>query len=161
MPNTEMSAEALMADFRVASRKLFNRFFRIAGPWENQEAAWSLVERFNDLESVLFRKMVSEALNIEGIDYGHPQEDILVVGQDGISALINREIDSGYWDFPTSTIPVDAEMQFISFFDWDALAMRDNRYARVRIAACDSNQALVGKHALLDSQRVSYRLTGG
>ena len=151
-------AEKLLVDFRIAARELFNRFFRVESPWENQEAAWLLVERFNDLESVLFQKMVSEALGVGGSGYGEPQKDILLFGQGEVPALINREVDSGYWDFPISTIPVDAEMQFVSFFDWDALAVRDNKYVRVRIAACTSNSALVGKHALVEAQGVSYRL---
>lgn len=153
-------AENLMVDFRVAGRELFNRFFRIENPWENQEAAWSLVERFNDLESVLFQKMVSEALGMSGNCYGEPQKDILIVGQGQgeVSALINREVDSGYWDFPVTKVPVDAEMQFVAFFDWDVLLIRDNKFVRIRIASCASNPALAGKHALVDAQEVSYRL---
>jgi hypothetical protein len=114
----QMHSKQLLVDFRIADRELFNRFFRVPSPWENQEAAWSLVERFNDLESVLFQKMVAEALGVSGSSYGEPQKDILLVGQGEVPALINREDDSGYWDFPISTIPVDAEMQFVSFFDW-------------------------------------------
>jgi hypothetical protein len=152
--------EKLMVDFRVADRELFNGFFRIDQPWENQEVAWMLVERFNDLELVLFQKMVSEALGIGGNAYGEPQKDILLKGkeQDGVSALINREVDSGYWDFPVSKIPIDAEIQFICFFDWDVLAVRDNKFVRGRIASCASSPVLVGKHALVDVQVVSYRL---
>lgn len=150
--------EELMVDFRVAGRELFNRFFRVESPWENQEAAWLLVERFNDLESVLFQKMVSEVLGIGEVGYGEPQKDILLVGQGEVAALINREVESAYWDFPVATIPVDAEIQFVSFFDWDALSIRDNKYVRVRIASCASNPGLVGKHALVDAQGVSFRL---
>ena len=153
-------AERLIVDFRIADRELFNRFFRVDDPWEKQDAAWLLVERFNDLEAVLFQKMVSEALDLGAIAYGRPQKEILVVsgGNGEVTALINREVDSGYWDFPVSMVPADAEMQFIDFFDWDALALRDNKYVRVLIASCISNPALVEKHALVDAQEVSYKL---
>ena len=155
----QIRAESLIVEFRLAGRELFNRHFRIEDPWKNQEAAWLLVERFNDLEAVFFQKVVTDALGV-GCAYGEPQKDILVVGQSQgeISALINREVDSGYWDFPVSKVPVDAEMQFIAFFDWDSLLVRDNKYVRVQIAACLSNPALVGRHALVDAQEVSYRL---
>ena len=157
-----MQAAYLMSEFRIADRELFNRYFRLENPWQNQEAAWLLVERFGDLESVLFQKMVAEALNVGGVTYGQPQPDILVSGQAGseVTALINREICSGYWDYPDTVIPADAEMQFMDFFDWDVLSVRDNKYARVRIAACPSNTALTGKHALLEAPQVSYYLSG-
>lgn len=118
-----------------------------------------MVERFGDVETLLFRKMVSEALGLQDARYGEPQENILVFPKNGaaIQALVNRDVNSGYWDYPVSDIPIDAEMRFIDFFDWDPLSLRDNEYTRVLVVSCASNPRIVGKHALIGARKVSYR----
>ena len=153
-------AADLMEGFRVASRELFNHHFRVKSAWENQEQAWLLAERFDGVRLVLFQKMVSEAIDVDVAEYGVPQERILVVPKFGtvISADINRDVDSGYWDFPTGTIHSDAVLHFVEFFDWDVLSVRDNEYVRVLIASCASNPEIAGKHALVHACQVSYRL---
>lgn len=45
--------------------------------------------------------------------------------------MFNREIQSGYWDHPLKEVTNDAKLVFVSFFDWDDLDYRDNRYVRV------------------------------
>ena len=41
--------------------------------------------------------------------------------------MINRNIDSGYWDYPVDAVGSDADLRFVSFFDWDCLTVRDGR----------------------------------
>ena len=157
MPN---QAADLMEEFRVASRELFNHHFRLKSPWDNQEQAWLLAERFDGVRMVLFQKLVSEAIDEGVAEYGVPQERILVVPKFGtvISADINRDIDSGYWDYPVTVIHSDAVLYFVEFFDWDVLSIRDNEYVRVVIATCASNPEIAGKHALVQACQVSYRM---
>jgi hypothetical protein len=150
--------ETLLTEFRIADRELFNKHFRVEEPWENQDAAWILLERFHDLETILFQKMVPDALSITAHPYGEPQENILLNSEKPISALINREINSGYWDFPLTEIPSKSELRFISYFDWDAISIRDNRYIRIEIYSCPLNPALTGKNALVDALAASYCL---
>jgi len=77
---------------------------------------------------------------------------------DFVPAMINREIKSGYWDFPIKNIPTETECLFICFFDFDQLDYRDNRYVRVEIKKCKSHPEVIGKHALIETQYVSYSL---
>ena len=153
-------AAELLEEFRVASRELFNHYFRVKNAWKNQEQAWRSVGRFEGVRLVLFQKMVSEVLDVVVAEYGMPQENILVVPKFGtsISADINREVNSGYWDFPVEEIHSDAVLRFVEFFDWDVLSMRDHQYVRVVIASCTSVPEIVGKHALVQSHQVSYRV---
>ena len=47
----------------------------------------------------------------------------------------------------------------MSFFDWDLLGYRDYRYARVQVTEWPSHAAVVGKHALIETQYVRYTPT--
>ena len=148
--------EALNA-FRLASRGLFNDYFRAKGePYEND--GWSLLERFCEVEEVLFQNMVGPACDSELVPYGQPQEHLLVKLRAGGFApiMLNRENDSGYWDHPVTEVTEDAAMQFIRFFDWDQLATRDNRYVEIVITSWPSKPELVGKHGLLETQYTAY-----
>lgn len=71
-------------------------------------------------------------------------------------AMLNREIDSGYWDYRIEEIKKNAKMAFISFFDWDQLGVRDNHYVRVKIDHWQSHPDTVGKHALIDSRYIRF-----
>ena len=156
----ENQAADSMEGFRVASRELFNHHFRVQSAWENQEHAWLLAERFEGVQRVLFQKMVSEAINVDVAEYGAPQGHVLVIPKFGttISADVNRDVDSGYWDFPVTVLDSDAVLYFVEFFDWDVLSVRNNEYVRVVIASCTSNPEIAGKHALVRASEVSYRL---
>lgn len=46
---------------------------------------------------------------------------------------------------------------FVSFFDWDQKSYQDNRYVRAIVKDWPENQNLVGKHALIETQYVSYQ----
>jgi hypothetical protein len=70
--------------------------------------------------------------------------------------LINREIDSGYWDYPIREVGRLATLRFISFFDWDQLGVRDNMYVRVVIHSWPGASELEGKHALIGANYVQF-----
>jgi len=91
--------------------------------------------------------------------YGTLQPEILVeLRSDFCSIMLNREINSGYWDFPLREVTRDARLHFITFFDWDNLDYRDNRYVRVQVADWPSHPEAVGKDALIESQYVHFVL---
>lgn len=158
----QKSIDKILFDFRVTDCELFNRHFRIEDPWNNQEAAWECLERFNDFEIFLFKKLVSEALGIENEQYGKPQRNILAKLNAPLSVLINREIDSGYWDHSAKELPQFSEIHFISFFDWDAISIRENRFIRAIISSCPLNPSLAGKQVLIDSpgDHLCWRIQG-
>lgn len=151
-----MNLDEAINQFRIASRELFNNFFRTLNPYEND--GWLYEERFRAVEEVLFRNLVTAPAFIEDIRYGETQYGIEVELRmcDSAPVMLNREISSGYWDYPISEISKGVQMVFISFFDWDKLDYHDNRYVRVQISGWPSHPEAIGKHALIESQYVRF-----
>jgi hypothetical protein len=145
-----------MNQFRLASRELFNHFFRISNPYDND--GWQLKDRFSIVEATLFEKLVTEPADLPKVDYGTLQTAILVLLKDAqsVPAMVNREVSSGYWDFGLREITSDARLGFVSYFDWDQLGYRDNRYVRVQIEQWPAHLEAVGKHALIESHHVRF-----
>lgn len=59
------------------------------------------------------------------------------------------------------TLPVrpgEAELRFISFFDWDEMGPRQFSFLEVRIERLDSHPDLVGRHAIIDMDACSIWL---
>ncbi len=152
-----MDLDELMNRFRVASREIFNHYFRVLDPYNND--GWLLDERFGQVEAVLFEQLVTQPAKLPSVALGIHQPSIRVALRHGkfASIMINREIDSGYWDFPINEVTEDAQLSFLRFFDWDELAIRDNQYVRVIIDAWPSHPEAAGKHALIEAQYVVFR----
>lgn len=152
-----MKLDALLNRFRIASRELFNHFFRVDDPY-NKEDAWNLEESYGEVEGLLFQKLVIEPADLSIIPYGklHPNILVQLRHSDFCPVMLNREIDCGYWDFPLEEITREAQLSFISFFDWDQLDYRDHRYVRVQITQWPSQPNAVGKHALIETQYVCF-----
>ncbi len=154
------SLDEMMMQFRLASRELFNHYFRVDDPYASGKASWALEERFGELQRLLFDKMVAEPAGIDSGNYGRPQDRVLVKSriEGPMPAMINREMSSGYWDYRVKELPSAARLIFVSFFDWDQLALRDNRYVRVQITEWLGQPEANGKHALIESNLVEFRL---
>ena len=71
--------------------------------------------------------------------------------------MINRDTDSGYWDFPVQSMTKSGRLSFIRFFDWDLLAIRDNQYVHARIDEWPDHPECVGKHVLIETQYVVFQ----
>ena len=162
-----MTLNEMMNMFRLASRELFNHFFHVSNvtdefgvpikPYSN--GARDVEERFSHVQEVLFENLVCEPAKLTHLAYGTLQPEILVeLRSDFCSIMLNREINSGYWDFPLREVTRDARLHFITFFDWDNLDYRDNRYVRVQVADWPSHPEAVGKDALIESQYVHFVL---
>ena len=151
----KVDLHALMTQFRLASRELFNNYFHTG---DHDDAAWAAQERFTTLEEHLFTAMVTTPADLPRCTYGFLQPEISVVLARGRFApwLLNRELDSGYWDHPQSEVTDDAVLSFITFFDWDAVDFIDNRYVRVLVKAWPSHPELTGKHALIETIYVRF-----
>jgi hypothetical protein len=148
-----------MKQFRLASRDLFNHFFRVPEPYINeQQYAWLQEERFCEIQHVLFQKQVAEPLSLNAERYGCPQPDILVESCHDVAIPIklNREINSGYWDYPLKEINSNVRLLFVCFFDWDQLDYRDNQYVRVQVNHWPLHLEAIGKHGLIESQYVKF-----
>lgn len=149
--------DELMSRFRIASRELFNNYFRRSDPY-NDPQAWPLEHGFADVQEVLFKKLVADPASLVVTAYGTVQNLIRVEPRDveTVPAMINRDIDAGYWDYPLRELSNETALLFVSFFDWDTLGYRDNRYVRVQISDWPAHRALVGKHALIETHRVRF-----
>jgi hypothetical protein len=147
-----------MNQFRIASRELFNHFFRIRDPYGSDQQAWLYESRFRDLQVLLFQKLVTEPLSLDIVEYGCLQPDILVEPRydEAIPIMLNRDVDSGYWDYSLKEINKDARLLFISFFDWDQLDYKDNRYVRVYVDCLSNHTNAIGKHGLIELQHVRF-----
>jgi hypothetical protein len=158
---TAIDIDELICRFRIASRELYNNFFMVANPYEND--GWDFEQRFSDVEDLLFRKLVLEPASINGSKYGDLQSMILVQLRRGEFAPIrlNREIKSGYWDYPISEVTKDANLFFLEFFDWDQLDYRDNQYVLVQVDHWPSHPETVGKRALIESRHVRFARSPG
>lgn len=156
----QMNLDAHLNRFRLASRELFNHYFRVEDASGNgtDPEAWGAQERFEEVETVLFDKLVLEPSQLAGPAYGQRNARIRVCLRSASFApiMMNREVDSGYWDHPIREVTDDVTLEFISFFDWDQLHYRDHRYVRVVVAGWPSQPAAVGKHGLIESQYVRY-----
>ena len=152
-----MTVDDSISQFRLASRELFNTYFRIADPY-NDDDGWAFAERFSQVESVLFDQLVAVQVSVPLGSYGAHQPDILVMlrGLDFAPIMINREVDTGYWDHPIVEITKDAQLSFVRFFDWDVLAVRDYQYVRVKIDAWSAYPEVIGKHALIEARLVAF-----
>lgn len=150
-----MDLDASLNQFRIASRELFNMFFRVDDPYKNDQA-WVLEERYREVEDLLFQKLVVEPANLRAVAYGVLNPSIRVELKHGESApiMLNREVDSGYWDHPLREVTRDAKLAFISYFDWDQLDYRDHRYVRVQVLEWPSQPCAVGKHAFIEAHYV-------
>jgi len=151
-----MELDARLNQFRIASRELFNLFFRLDKPYEN-DGAWVLEERYREVEKLLFEKLVLEPSALSG-QYGALNPRIRVVLKHGEFApiMLNREVNSGYWDYPLREVTKEAALGFISYFDWDQLDYRDHRYVRVQVLEWPSQSAVVGKQAFIEAQYVKF-----
>lgn len=157
-----MSLDEMMKQFRLASRELFNHYFRISNSHGGDK--WGSIERFREVENLLFRKLVAEPASLEAFVYGDVQPAILVRLRDGLNAaplMLNRDIDSGYWDHPLAEVPSGTELIFVRFFDWDELDFHDNQYTRVQVRSWSAHPEAIGKHALIESQYIRFVEAGG
>jgi hypothetical protein len=152
-----MTLDERMNQFRLVSRDLFNHYFRIPHPYDGG-AGWTPEERFSEVQRLLFRSLVIDSAKLVGREYGDVQECIIVASRTGsdIPLLLNREINSGYWDHPITAAPSSAALLFIGFFDWDQLDIRDNQYVRVKVENWPGHHDLAGKHALIESRHVRF-----
>lgn len=134
-----MALNEMMNRFRLTSHELFNHFFYISGatgqssgappdaPAADGGVAWDLDVRFSHVEEVLFEKLVHEPARLTDAPYGSLQSEILVeLNSDFCPIMLNREVNSGYWDSPIREVTRDARLLFFRLFDWDVLAYHDN-----------------------------------
>lgn len=142
--------------FRLSSRELFNNYFLES--LSDDQKGWDYLEQFDFVAESLFLALVTVPNGLDEIVYGRPQPQILVKTSSEVGAplILNREIDSGYWDYPVTYSVPNAVFTFVRFFDWNQMSYKDNRFVQVVVRDWPGNTELVGKHALLETHYVTY-----
>jgi hypothetical protein len=148
--------------YRMSARSVWNTAF-----WPDAEFRnWDSVERFGEIERILFDELVLVKLNrtfpADRL-FSEPIPFFRVVPSSALARIMIQQprpnAPTGYWDDPVDRVPQNrAEMHFLAFFDWNALDYRDLQYYRVSIAAFDEQPHLVGREALIERQYVNVFL---
>ncbi len=154
-----MNIDKFVNKFRIASRELFNNSF-LEQFLESED--WEFYELFTCIEEELFNALVTSRIGISKNVYGcSPQSEIEVIPSEnsicGIPIMLNRSIDSGYWDHEIDRAEIGCEFTFLSFFDWDQRSYKDNRYVRAIVKFWPEHSELIGKHVLIETTYVTYR----
>ena len=142
--------------YKEAARNLWNTYF-----FNNGSVNWDDHEIFGEIDKMLFGKIVlDEIAETKTLAY-----DVAITMfrirsvNDGLSIIVNRTGDGGYWDHPVTALVHDEyEIQFESYFDWDDLGIKDYRYMKSRILNSKKHQEIIGHKALIESQHVEVHL---
>lgn len=149
--------------FRVCARSIWNTAF-----WPDEDLRnWDSVDRFDDLQRILFGQIVLGKLEREW-----PVEDIFRVpisffrvepSTESVPIMIQNPRPGkpiGYWDHPLNRLsPGQAELHFLGYFDWNRLDYVDFRFYAVKIAKFDARSELIGREALIERQHAIVALT--
>lgn len=154
-----MNIDKYVNRFRIASSELFNNHFREQF-LESED--WDFYELFTCIEEELFHALVTLRIDIQPVTYScYLQTEIEVIPSEistcGVPIMLNRGIDSGYWDHKIKRAEIGCVFSFLSFFDWDQKAYKDNRYVRAVVKFWPEHPELIGKQALIETIYVSYR----
>jgi hypothetical protein len=140
--------------FRESARTIWNTTF-----WPDPDFhEWDSIDRFDEIQRLLFDELVLAKLG-----RNWPIQDIFrvpipfffaVPASQTIRILIQnpRSANStGYWDHPVNQISQgEAEMQFLTYFDWNRMNYVDFQYYRVQITKFDVHPELAGRGALIE-----------
>ena len=136
--------------YKEASRNLWNSYFLKDGI-----ATWEDHEIFGEIEKLLFEKIILIQL---GIDRSSPINGgfkLTAKANGCIPLMVNRSGDGGNWDHPvTALINDEHDIDFIEYFDFDQLSVKDNRYIMARIIASRNHPEINGHKALIETQHV-------
>ena len=153
---------AVFDHYRISARSLWNTAF-----WPDPDFRdWNSVERFQEIERILFDQLVLFKLNKDPVEevFRKPIPFFRVAPSSphGCPVMISRptpEVPRGLWDDPVDRVTGQVELHFLEFFDWDQLDYRDFQYYHVWIAAFEDQPHLVGREALIERQYVKVFLS--
>ena len=149
-----MDVTAVLDSYRECVRHLWNTYF-----WREAEARndWDLSDEFETVAKRLFRVLVLKPLQgadaesvREGSATQEPWTFLRVEVEQRSPIMINRGVNTGYWDDPLVIVSHgELDLHFVDFFDWTSLGFRDFGLYRVRIAGSKAHPSLLGRDALV------------
>lgn len=142
--------------YREASRHLRNVYYFPQG-----DAAWDVLEDFDELNLLLFKHLVCAPLNIEYKKYNWFKEPATCFTLKPLGTrlpiMINRmpNTNHGYWDHEIKSVkPSDLNLKFMSYFDWNPQGVMDSRYIMCHVSSASESTQIVGHVALVESHYV-------
>jgi len=137
--------------YKEASRNIWNLYF-----FKDGNATWEDQEIFSELEELLFEEIVLIKLGINRENMINGKFKLLAKNNHNcIPVMINRTGDGGYWDHPVDALIEDEhDIEFIEYFDFDQLAIKDNRYVIAKIISSRKHPEINGHKAMIESQYV-------
>lgn len=151
--------------YRVTVRGIWNNAF-----WPDEDFRnWDSIENFHEIEKLLFQELV-----LGKIDTTWPLEKtfsdpipylrVMPSHAGGTPVMIQNPrpgAPRGYWDHPTNWVkPEEAELLFISYFDWNLMDYIDLQYYLVKIAGFDNHPELIGREALIERRNATVHHVG-
>ena len=143
---------AALLRYRECSRSLWNEY--LLGP--SADIGWDVADDFRQITGILFRRLVLDIIGVEilGTDSDTILPYIRIVPlHRETPIMINRPSTDGcnYWDDPINRVcAADVHLQFVEFFDWQDLAVRDFRFYKTVIRQFDKYPDRVGRMALIE-----------
>ena len=147
--------------YRECVRHLYNTYF-LKEVSEGEDIDWDLKDLYNNIASQLFdavvlypRDISNAKLTPDHIVPKVPLAFLQIMPSDHAAAmvLINREIDSGYWDEKATDQELcDSRMSFLGFFDFDSSGFMEMNYYLVLIESAPNRPDLAGRQALIPVQ---------
>jgi hypothetical protein len=144
--------------YRITVRSIWNTGFWPDPAFQD----WEAQERFEEVSRILFDELVLTKLDLEWqisdiFRKPMPFFRIQPTSDYGCPVMIDREGDAltggGVWNDPVNRLrPLEAELHFIQFFDWDKMNYIDLQYYMAGIAVFAAQPHLVGRRALIDRQ---------
>jgi hypothetical protein len=145
-------------EYRECVRHLWNVHFRPDAELNND---WDLRDSFDRLAVELFRVLVLRKIGRMDAelapDYFYPRVPLMFFRlefPERTDIMINRGIDTGYWDDPLRMASSDdLDVRFVQFHDWSLLEYRDFAHYRGRIVGSRSHSHVIGRDILIPADR--------
>jgi hypothetical protein len=149
--------------YRISATAIWNTAF-----WPDEDfRSRDSIKQFREIEKLLFRELVLRKVAREWLldrlfSDAIPFFRIVPSHVHGVPIMIQDPrpgAPTGYRDDPVNLLrPGEAELRFISYFDWNQMDYIDLRYYRVKIASFDAHSALVGREALIERDNAAIHL---
>lgn len=150
-----MNLNDRMIQFRLASRDLYNNYFYSA----SRAAASEALERYSNVLEALFSNMVSFPEKLQDVSYNETQANIEVLLKNEAQRIYYIEVETklGYWEAVKIPTNNSLKINFECYFDWDDLAIKDNRYIKGVIVSFSGNEEFIGKKALIEANDAIFQ----
>lgn len=117
-----------------------------------------MTEGFAIVQRELFERLICVPFELKHFEYGlEPQLNIQVKPDHGNAPImLNRDINSGYWDHHLTEISNEPVLVFLEFFDWRSQHIMDNQYVKIQVLTSSVYPDIVGKQGLIEVTNVTF-----